>query len=332
MHQVARLVGVSPMTVSRVLSGDSNVRDETRDRVQKAIDELGYQPNIAARILASAANAHIGLLYNNPSAGFLNEVLVGVLEQVSKVGCQLVLERCTGRGERDTINRLRRDGVGGIILTPPLSDSRTMIEALRAANLPFAAVAASRPVEGGLLVRINDFEAAAAITRYLVSLGHRDIGFIAGAARHFSSAQRQAGFTAALQEAGLKPAEEWIRRGEYSYRAGFAAAEELLGTERRPSAIFASNDEMAAATVAVAHRFGLDVPRNLTVVGFDDTVLATTIWPTLTTVRQPVAAMSRKATELLLEEIRMRRLGQTLEPLEVIMNFTIIKRESSAAI
>ena len=330
MIEVAQHVGVSPMTVSRVLSGEPNVRAETRERVQAAIKELDYSPNIAARNLASAGSVHIGLLYNNPSAAFLDEVLMGVLEQSGHTGSQIVVEKCGSRSERAAIERLAREGVGGFILVPPLSDSRFLTEALRSAKLPFVAVASGRPVVGGLSVRVNDFEAAAAMTRYLLSLGHRQIGFIAATPKHVANSQRRAGYLAALREVGIDAPPEWIQVGEYSYRSGLEAARQLLHLPQRPSAIFASNDDMAAATIAIAHRFGLDVPRQLSIAGFDDTRLATTIWPTLTTVRQPVAAMARKATELLLEEIRLRRFGQTLEPLEHFMNFSLVKRDSTA--
>ncbi len=318
------------MTVSRALSGDAHVEAATRQRVQAAVKELGYQPNVAARNLARATSLHIGLLYNNPSAAYLNELLVGVLEQSSQAGSQIVLEKCGVRNERAAIDRLVRDGVGGIILPPPLSDSNIALEALLTANIPFVSVATGRPEAEGLSVSINDEEAAAAMTRYLLSLGHKDIGFIIGAQNQTVSAQRQAGFETALREANVPVRPEWVKQGSFTYRSGLVAAEQILETAKRPTAIFASNDDMAAAAIAVAHRLHLDVPKDLTIVGFDDTPLATTIWPALTTVRQPVAAMARKALELLLEEIRLRRLGQTLGPVQHVMNFTLVKRDSSA--
>jgi LacI family transcriptional regulator len=332
MYEVAKHAGVSPMTVSRALSGDAYVESSTRQRVEAAIKALGYSPNVAARNLARASAAHIGLLYNNPSAAYLNELLVGVLEQSSHSGCQIVLEKCGARNERAAIERLLHDGVGGIILPPPLSDSTAALEALRHARVPFIAVATGRPEPAGIAVRIDDFEASAAMTRYLLSLGHRDIGFIVGAPNQTASAQRQAGFEMALREARLPVRPDWVRPGSFSYRSGLTAAEQILDSARRPTALFASNDDMAAAALAVAHRLRLEVPRDLTVVGFDDTPLATTIWPALTTVRQPVAAMARKAVEFLLEEIRLRRLGRTLEPMQHVMKFTLVKRESSAPI
>ena len=317
------------MTVSRALSGDAHVQEHMRQRVQAAIKELGYSPNVAARNLARAATVHIGLLYNNPSAAYLNELLVGVLEQTSRAGCQLVLEKCGARNERTAIERLLGDGVGGVILPPPLSDSNIALEALRGAKIPFVAVATGRP-DAGLSVRIDDLEAAAAMARYLLSLGHRDIGFIVGAANQTVSAQRRAGFELALREANVPVHPEWVKQGSFSYHSGLLAADQMLSGARKPTAIFASNDDMAAAAIAAAHRVRLDVPKDLTIVGFDDTPLATTIWPALTTIRQPVAAMARKAVELLLDEVRLRRLGETLEPLQHFMSFTLVKRDSSA--
>src|ERR1700751_2933459 len=180
MHGGAKHAGVSPMTVSRALSGDAHVQEHMRARVQAAIKELGYSPNVSARNLARAATVHIGLLYNNPSAAYLNELLVGVLEQSSRAGCQLVLEKCGARNERAVIERLLGDGVGGVILPPPLSDSNIALDALRTAKVPFAAVATGGS-DAGLSGRIDDLEAAAAMTRYLLSLGHTNIGFIVGA-------------------------------------------------------------------------------------------------------------------------------------------------------
>jgi LacI family transcriptional regulator len=330
MHEVAEHAGVSPMTVSRVISGDANVKPETRKRVDAAIKHFGYSPNVAARNLARAATVHIGMLYNNPSAAYLNELLVGVLEHSRKAGSQILLEKCGPRGERTAVEKLVADGVGGIIMTPPLSDSRVAIEALRSRDIPFVSVATGRLQGSGLAVRIDDFEAAASMTRYLISLGHRRIGFIRGAQNQHVSAERYAGYKAALSEADIPLRTEWVKQGSFTYRSGLLPSEQLLTGAERPSAIFASNDEMAAAAISVAHRLNLDVPSQLSIVGFDDTPLATSIWPALTTVLQPVAEMARLAMELLLMEIHERREGRTLGPRQQIMKFELVKRDSTA--
>jgi LacI family transcriptional regulator len=330
MHEIAKLIGVSPMTVSRVLSGNSNVRAETRETVQAAIEQFGYAPNPAARSLAAATTVRIAVLYSNPSAAYLNELLIGILKESSRSGCQIVLEECGPRGTRAAIEKMLGEGLSGILLPPPLSDSKLAHDMLRNANIPFVCIAGFPAAGEGLSVCIDNFEAAAAMTRYLLSLGHRDIAFIRGAPNQLASARRYEGFLAALQAAGVKIGPDHVKQGAFTYRSGLIAADQLLSQPNRPSAIFASNDDMAAAAIATAHRLELKVPQDLTVVGFDDTPLATTIWPSLTTVRQPVAAMARRAVELLLNEIHAPDLGRSLEQRQELLKFSLVKRASSA--
>jgi LacI family transcriptional regulator, galactose operon repressor len=329
MHEAAKLIGVSPMTVSRVLSGESkNVKQETRERVLAEIKRIGYAPNAAARSLAAARTLRIGLLYNNPSAAYLNEFLVGILDESGRSDCQITLENCSTHNERAAVRKLLSDGLDGILLPPPLSDSKQVLESLRSAEIPFVCVAGS--TAAGLSVCIDNFAAAKAMTSHLLTLGHRDIAFILGAPNQLASAQRHAGFVAALDGIGVKLRPTRIKQGNFTYRSGLTAANELLNVADRPTAIFASNDDMAAAAIATAHRLHLEVPGDLTVVGFDDTLLATTIWPPLTTIRQPIAMMAKKALELLIKEIRLRSSGETLQPLQQLLKFALVKRDSSA--
>ncbi len=332
MYEVARHAGVAPMTVSRVLSGHSHVSDHTRKTVLSAIRKLRYTPNVTARNLASASAVHIGLLYTNPSAGYLGEFLVGVLGRSSQVGCQVLLEKCADGSEREAIRRLIADSVDGIIVPPPLCDSTQAIEILRTSKTPFVTVATGETRTDCLCVRIDNFRAAADMTRYLVSLGHTKVGFIVGAANQTASAQRYAGFSAALLEAGLQLHTEWVKMGDFTYRSGLTAAEQLLSVKPRPTAIFASNDDMAAAAMAVAHRMRLEIPEDITVVGFDDTPLASTIWPTLTTVHQPIASMAGRALELLVQDVRRRRLGEHAPPGHLTLEYSLMKRESSGPV
>ncbi|WP_249138149.1 LacI family DNA-binding transcriptional regulator [Phenylobacterium montanum] len=332
IRDVARHAGVSPMTVSRVVNGESNVREPTRAKVAASIKALNYSPNLAARSLASADALKIGLLYSNPSAAYLSEFLVGCLEQSSQSGCQLLIEKCDGpKSEQAAIEKLLAAGADGVILPPPLCDSETAQKALIGSGAPVVAVATGREREDLPAVRIDDFEAARAMTRHLLSLGHRDIAFIKGNPNQTASAERERGFDAAMAEAGAQVAKGHVVQGYFTYRSGLDAAEALLKKGARPSAIFASNDDMAAATVAVAHRMGLDVPRDLTVAGFDDTALATTVWPNLTTVRQPIGEMARAAVVLLIEQIRRKRGGQPPEVAHKLLKYTLVKRDSTAA-
>ena len=319
------------MTVSRVVNAESNVRETTRAKVLASIQTLRYAPNLAARSLASANAVRIGLLYSNPSAAYLSEFLVGSLEQSSQSGCQLVIEKCDGpNSERLAIEKLASTGADGVILPPPLCDSEEALKAVASAGMPAVVVATGRPAPALSAVSINDFEAAHMMTRRLIALGHSRIGFIMGHPNQTASEQRYKGFVAGMEEADLPAGTSLVAQGYFTYRSGLEAAERLLKNPRRPTAIFASNDDMAAATIAVAHRMGLDVPRDLSIAGFDDTPLATTVWPALTTVRQPIAEMAREAVKLLLEQIRRKRAAAPQQAVQKLLEFTLLLRESTA--
>jgi LacI family transcriptional regulator len=331
ISDVARLAGVSPMTVSRVINGDANVRPSTRGKVDAAIIELNYTPNPAARSLAGADGIRVGLLYSNPSAAYLSEFLVGMLDQATRIDVQLAIERCDpGRDQMHHALHLIEGGFHGVILPPPLSDSAAIISALSERDIPAVAVATGRPPDGVSVISIDDRAAALAMTRHLIEMGHRRIGFIIGNANQTASTQRLAGYRDALSEAGIADDPALTAQGLFTYRSGLDAAEQLMTLDQRPTAIFASNDDMAAATVAVAHRHGIDVPGDLTVCGFDDTAIATTIWPELTTIRQPIAEMSRAALDLVVSEIRDRRAGRGGDHHQQVLDFALVRRHSDA--
>jgi len=333
ISDVARAAGVSTMTVSRVINGAANVKPTTVAAVDAAIASLNYAPNPAARSLAGARPVHIGLLYSNPSAAYLSEFLVGVLEQASFSHVQLVVEKCiAGSDEVRVARNLIADGIDGILLPPPLCDSQPVLELLADNDMPFVVVASGRPAEGVSAVGIDDFAAAHAMTSHLLSLGHARVGFISGNPDQTVSACRQQGYEEALRAAGIKPELELIAPSLFTYRSGLDAAELLLSLPNPPTAIFASNDDMAAATVAAAHSHGLAVPGDLTVCGFDDTAMATTIWPELTTVRQPIGEMSRAALDLLVRKVKAQRAGLEQPPGDhQRLPFALVRRQSDAA-
>ncbi len=332
VQDVARVAGVSAMTVSRVINGGTNVRTATREAVLAAIEQLNYSPNSAARSLAAGSATQIGMLYANPSTAYLSHFLIGALAGTRHAGCHLVLEACEGEAAEEQAEATRQFAatpVEGVILPPPLCESAAVRDELEAAGIPWVAVAMGLPPKGVLNVRIDDAGAAAAMTRHLIELGHRRIGFIRGNPNQTSSAERHRGFVSAIEAAGLDMATMPVEQGYFTFRSGIDAAERLLDRADPPTAIFASNDDMAAAAVGVAHRRGLHVPQDLSVVGFDDTSLATTMWPALTTVRQPIAAMAEAALGLLLERLRVDRSGSDGALDEQVLDHELIVRESS---
>ncbi|AMK16595.1 MULTISPECIES: LacI family DNA-binding transcriptional regulator [Sphingobium] len=332
INDVARHAGVSPMTVSRVINSEHVVKAETREKVKSAIEALNYAPSAAARSLAGGEEMRIGLLYSNPSSSYLSEFLMGSLDQASRSNVHLVVEKFgEDMSVKNVVNHLVRGRINGVILPPPLCDSLEMLRALAAAMIPAVAVATGRTPKRMSAVSIDDEDAAYAMTRHLIALGHVRIGFIRGNPDQSASERRYKGYVRALTEAGIAVDDQLVAQGLFSYRSGLDAAEQILDLPEPPSAIFASNDDMAAATVAIAHRRGLDVPGDLTVCGFDDTPLATTIWPELTTIRQPISDMSRAAVDLLVREIRGGKMEKDGPPSHILLDYALIRRQSDAA-
>jgi len=332
IEDVAREAGVSTMTVSRVINKGRNVREDTREAVLQAIERLRYSPNTAARSLAAGEATRIGLFYANPSASYLSQFLIGSLTAARSAGCHLVLEPYDSEDTEVQWEAARRfidAGVQGVVLPPPLSESSAILECLREAEVAVVTVAMGL-VPNELNVRMDDYGAAVQLTNYLLELGHRRIAHISGAAEQIAASLRRQGFIDATTAAGLKQEDILIEQGRFTFRSGLEAAERLLSDPHPPTAIFASNDDMAAAVLSVAHRRGMEVPRDLSVVGFDDTSLATNVWPELTTIRQPVSAMAAAATDMLLGALRCYRRGEKIEPSERLLAHELIIRGSAA--
>ncbi|HEX8472191.1 MAG TPA: LacI family DNA-binding transcriptional regulator [Brevundimonas sp.] len=322
ISDVAAQAGVSTMTVSRVMNNRGAVKPETREAVLMAVEALGYAPNAAARSLASGGLDRIGLLYSNPSAGYLSEFLLGALEGVQANGGQLTVEQCDddAQSEIAAVRRLAAGGIRGLLLPPPHGESIAILAEAERLGLKVVAVAPGAFRSQAIAVRIDDRAAAAEMTRRLLDLGHRRIGFISGSPNQTASAERLAGF---CTEIDARPdAEAMIEAGAFTYRSGLDAAARLLDRTDPPTAIFASNDDMALGAIALAHQRRLDVPGALTVVGFDDTPMATAVWPALTTVRQPIARMAAQAVALLV------RSGEA--PPETVFPHLLVERGTSA--
>lgn len=330
LYDVAERAKVSGMTVSRVINGSAHVSDKTREAVLRAIEELGYKVNVAARA-ARVGTLRVGLLYSNPSAAFLSAFLVGAMGQCSRSGAELILEHCEDlKSQRKAIERLIAKGADGVLVPPPLCDSRSAMKHLKDIGMPTVAVATAKPSPEASAVRIDDYDGARSMTRYLLSIGHQDIAFIKGDPEHTPAQLRYQAFIDTMHEAGLQVPAERIAQGLFTYRSGLLAARELLSQKTRPTAIFASNDDMAAAAIAVAHGMHLQVPDDIAIAGFDDTPVAVTVWPELTTIHQPISDMGSAAVEMVVEQVKERRAGHAAAPKHQLMPYTLEVRESTA--
>lgn len=325
---VALQAGVSIKTVSRVANNEANVRPKTRVHVQRVIDELQYRPDPSARSLSSRKSYRVGLLYDNPSASYLINIQHGSLKTIRAEGYDLVIYPCDYVDDQlpEEVKAMVRQGrVDGLVLTPPLSDMESVTRVLEDARMPFMCIAPADYASNDHCVFTNDRQSCTEVMRYLVGLGHRDIGFIIGHPDHRAVGNRFLGYKDGLEEAGIPLRGELIQQGYNTFDSGVESARELLTGDTVPTAIFASNDDMAAGVLKAAHEMGLSVPGDLSVVGFDDIPLASQVWPSLTTIRQPIQAMARRATELLLRGLA----EQPTDDLERLIESTLVIREST---
>ncbi|WP_196221834.1 LacI family DNA-binding transcriptional regulator [Sphingobium sp. CAP-1] len=331
IQTVAQRAGVSTMTVSNVLNNSHKVKESTRELVMAAVRELNYVPNLAARSLASAVTIRIGLLHRNIENAFLSSILVGALDATSHLGAQLLLRRLDSAEPTEIVQQMKAlvdSGANAILIVPPYCEVASRFGLTRDFPVPVVAMSPGDALPGEHCVRIDDREAAREMTAYLIGLGHRDIGFIRGGSGHLIHRTRCDGYVAALEDAGIAVRPDLIVAGDMSFESGLVAGEKLLACNPRPTAIFASNDDMAAAIISLAHRRGLDVPRDIAVVGFDDTPIAVKIWPPLTTVRHPGALISAEAATQAVALARGQ--GTGIAPSTTYLRHALVIRESTA--
>jgi len=302
IKDVAARAGVSPKTVSRVINGESYVREEVREAVQRVVDELGYRPNAFARELSSARSFLFGLFCDDPASAYAADLQRGALTRCRELSYHLLVEQ-VARDRHDWLEEieasLRAVRLGGAILTPPACDWPELLDLFERHRVPVVRISAGDFPGRTPQVQMDDSGAAREMTRRLIALGHRDIAFIQGNPTHHAAARRLEGFRAAMQEAGLAIPASRTLQGDFTFRSGLEAGEKLLGARDRPSAIFAANDEMALAVLVAAMRNGVVVPDQLSIAGFDDAPIARMAWPQLSTVRQPNIEMAAMAVDML---------------------------------
>ena len=310
IEDVAKLAGVSIKTVSRVVNREPNVRPATREKVGHAIARLNYRPNLSARNLATQRSHLIVLVYDDPgqyeapSCGYVIRMQQGALRACRRQRYELLIHPCQSRDAgvgqeiRTLIEQVRPDGV---MVAAPLSNMSPIVDAIAQTATPFVRLAPGTEVVGEFSVATDDRESCAGMTCYLVSLGHRRIGFISGNPSHRAVTTRLDGYRDGLERCGIRYEAALVVAGDNSVHSGEVAAESLLDLGAPPTAIFAANDDMAAGVLRIAHARGIRVPKDLSVAGFDDSPLACHVFPELTTIRQPLARMAERAAQALIE-------------------------------
>ncbi|WP_432767584.1 MAG: substrate-binding domain-containing protein [Sphingopyxis sp.] len=311
IKHVAADAGVSLQTVSRVINDEPNVRPEMQQRVQASIDKLGYVPSIAAQRM-SGSRSYLILALNDrertiadwrgrQGVDWVDQMLLGGMLKCAEYGYRMIFELVDTHNDhverelRAAIAALQPDGV---ILTPPHSDNPLIVALLDQQRIPFARIG-SRALDAGIALTMDDEGSARRATRHLIDLGHRRIGLISGSPEYSLSRWRVDGWESEMAAAGL-PTDGLLAEGDFTFASGTAAATRLLGGPDRPTAIIASSDQMALATLEVARERDLDVPGQLSIISFDNTPIVRFTQPPLTAVDQPVAETASRAVELII--------------------------------
>lgn len=300
IHDVAARAGVSVATVSKAVNGRYGVARDTVDRVLEAVAELGYESSLIASSMRARRTGVIGVLVADFEP-FSAEVLKGVGEALRDAPYDL-LAYTGSRGdeegwERRSLSRLSGTLIdGAIMVTPTVVNVST--------DVPVVAIDPHTGRADLPIVECDSFGGAREATRYLIELGHRRIGFIAGRADLRSSIARDAGYRSALADAGLRFEPAFVASGRYREETVREVAIEMLSARSRPTAVFAANDISALAILQVASELGIDVPGDLSIIGFDDIPEATRLPAPLTTVRQPMGRLGAEAAGMLLAFMR----------------------------
>jgi LacI family transcriptional regulator len=316
INDVAKLSGVSIKTVSRVMNNEPSVRQLTREKVQAAVQELNYQPNLAARNLAGTKSYTIAYVYDNPNAYYVIDMQEGILSACREQGFELLINPCDSQKDNiteDIINTIKQARVAGLVLTPPFSENPEFVKKITDLDIKVVRIMSgdAAPDDLSPCVMVNDRDAAQTITQHLIDLGHTKIAFIAGEAEHMSTIERYKGYRRALKANDIEFHKDFLVEGEYSFESGVEGAKQLMSIDKaetdRPTAIFSCNDEIAAGALFAARLLAYKIPEQLSIAGFENSPFSRQTWPKLTTANQPNKEIAKNAASLLISQVRKQK-------------------------
>jgi LacI family transcriptional regulator len=324
---VAKLAGVSSTTVSHFINSTRYVSDELRERVEKAIAELSYRPNSLARGLRRGESKTIGLIVPDNSNPFFAEILRSIENIGYSNGYSVILCNSDGDIEKEITytELLFTKQVDGIVFITT-NNSCEHLQQLIDAGIPIIVIDRDIPLKGTDVLLVDNFQGGYEATRYLIELGHTRIACITGPSRLTPSADRVNGYKKALVEAGIAENPGWIVVGDFQFQGGEIGIEQILHLDPRPTAVFACNDMMALGVLRGLRKARLSVPRDISLIGFDDIAMTSVVSPALTTIAQPIQRISELAFELLINRIQKKE-GETEEK-RIVLPTQIVIRES----
>ncbi|MCL4868462.1 MAG: LacI family transcriptional regulator [Anaerolineae bacterium] len=324
---VAEEAGVSYSTVSRVVNNKSYVKPDTRAKVMGAMTRLGYQANLQARSLAGGRSNVIGLLVVDLTTQYVGEIIRGIDEILTANQYELMLYTTHRRKTKESayVNMMARGLADGLLIVLP-RDPEAYLTSLRERDFPYVLIDQFGIDDSDLTVTAANREGGYAATRHLIELGHRRIAIITGWMDMIAARHRLEGYRAALADYHIEYDEALVYEGDFSQPCGFHGANHLLDLASPPTAIFASSDLIAMGVMDAARGRGIKIPTDLSLIGFDDIPMSAVLIPQLTTVRQPLDEMGRRATQILLDLIQKPEAKQT----SVVLATELILRESTA--
>lgn len=327
IYDVAEKAGVSIATVSKVINETGRIGEKTRKRVLQVMDELNYRPSVVASALTGKNTYTIGLLLPDLANPFFAEIARSVEDRGHELGYSLVM--CSTDNKPDKEGRylsvLRQKSVDGVILATGIYRDETLRELIDH-KIPIALIARDMPHLTVDTVRVDDFVGGYQATHHLLELGHRRIAIIVEDLNVMSSRERLRGYREAHQERGVPVDESLVLVSDFTVEDGKRVTGQLLDRDEPPTAIFACNDLLAIGVIQAARLRGLIIPDDLSIVGFDNTILATIVDPPLTTVAQPIHEMGRQVMDLLIQEIENKKQAKR----RVVLLPELIVRQSTA--
>ncbi len=331
MADVAKLAGVSVMTVSRVLNKGPNVIEETAEKVRDAIAKLNYVPSISGRRLASRCSYVLGVVYapDKNTGSWITDTQKGLQAALAREAYEATFFPCKftdSSEQQEIIQRIEMADIDGLMLLPPYGGEDAFVRRLMDRNLPMVQLEPPNLQLAKPTVHFDNRQGAFDMTQYLIECGHQRIGFLMGDTYHRATHERFHGYRDALErnEIFFEPA--LVAQGDHTFESGITGGQTLLQSESRPTAIFASNDEMAAGILNVAHKMKLSVPEQLSIAGFDDVSWARKLTPSLTTVLQPRNEMANLATEMLMRQLKQE---ENVDNVSLQLPTKLIIREST---
>lgn len=324
---VARLAGVSTKTVSRVVNKEPHVSPKLKHKVEAAIAALNYVPDPAARSLAGARSFTIGVLFDNPSPNYITEIQMGAYSACMEAGYHLRIDHMDTTAPPEKVEArlmaiLRNARSDGFILTPPISDNAATLTFLEKAGVRYSRVAPLLDEGRSPAVFMDDYAAAGEVAEMFWNLGHRRMAILNGPPNHGAARRRRAGFLDKLRDLGSK-SEAVEAQGNFQFDDGISATRELLSSNKHVTALFAANDDSAAGAMVACAEAGLSIPGDISICGFDDSWIARTVWPNLTTIHQPISGMGHAAAELLIGQQHKRGEDQILLPHQLVMRHSV---------